>query len=181
MQWSCFWFTEGGATQHEEVEDRWLQNPCTYEPSNYRYLPWSDVDNFLQQNRAHRYHLQVTAFSELIGEIMPKPQLWTAQFARITMSHGCFPCRHLGNKLYPATGCGRWWHFIGCRKTWRTDQKTVHPNWRKELHLNRHCCCARGFKDSKRIVGLFSALQGQRHSWLLEEFISGLAVSHSVY
>lgn len=36
-------------------------------------------------------------------------------------------------------------------------------------------------KIVKRIVGPFSALQGQRHSWLLEEFISGLAVSHSVY
>lgn len=49
----------------------------------------------------------------------------------------------LGNKLYPATVCGR------CRKSWGTDQRIVHPNGRKEMQLNWHCYCARGFKESE--------------------------------
>lgn len=81
----------------------------------------------------------------------------------------------LGNKLYPATVCGR------CRKSWGTDQRIVHPNGRKEMQLNWHCYCARGFKESEENCWAVSALQGQRHSWLLEEFISGPAASHSVH
>lgn len=35
---------------------------------------------------------------------------------RIIMLLGYFPDRHFGNKLFPATVCGRWHQFIGCRE-----------------------------------------------------------------
>lgn len=45
---------------------------------------------------------------------------------------GYFPGRHLGNKVFPAAGCGRRHQYVECPKIQGTEQKIVYQDWKGE-------------------------------------------------
>lgn len=154
---------------------KWQQNYCVPEWEKSHFIGYSDIWKVivLKKLQSHIFtYLQEREFNtvwkvllqdiskELSGPLSPETwgnsslsdssSPYSKVIFRITMLQGYFPGRHLGNKLFPATGCGEWHQFIGCIKTWGTDQMIVHQNWKQEeMQFNWHYYCARGFKDSK--------------------------------